>query len=90
MKKTLILKGLGKAKVRKIAREHIINRFNEFIDYQKQVSPETLRAYGYSEKAFTLHLSGEVDAYEGGLLPELGNDEYFTLEDLVSYLGGKI
>ena len=86
MKKTLILKGLGKAKVRKVAREHILYLFNEFIEYQK----ETRNVSGYREKEFRVHLSGEVDAYEGSLLPELGNDEYFDLEDLVSFLGGKI
>ena len=87
MKKTLILKGLGKAKVRQIARLAILEKFNEFIEYQEPVSPETLRVSGYREKAFTVHLGGEVAGYG---LPELGNDEYFTLEDLVLFGGGQI
>ena len=66
----LILKGLGKAKVRQIVKKHILNEFNEFLDYG-------------NSQVFQLHLGGYV--HESFGLPTMNEDDEFTLEELVDY-----
>ena len=72
--KLLILKGLGKAKVRNIIKQFLFHSFNEYLDYQ-------------SGGLFSLHLGGIVDGFG---LPEMPDDDYFTLEELTEFIGGKI
>ena len=69
----LILKGLGKAKVKRIIKSFIINDFNQFLDYG-------------NGQVFELHKGAMVDGFG---LPAM-DDEEFTLEELLDFLGNKI
>ena len=70
--KILILKGLGKAKVRCIIKNYMLLCFNESIEYNCE---------------FTFPLYQTI--YNNGL-PEVSDDDPFTIGELVEFLGGKI
>ena len=70
--KELILKGLGKAKVKRIIKLFLIDSFNECIGYHN---------------GFSVYFGGIVDGYG---LPEMDDDNPFTLDDLIEFVGGKI
>ena len=72
--KTLILKGLGKARVRKIVKQYMEHCFNLHLEY------------GHSE-AFTFPLYQTI---EGFGLPKMDEDNPFDVGELVEFLGGKI
>ena len=69
----LILKGLGKAKVKRIVKAFVLNDFNQFLDYGSQV--------------FELHKGAIVNGFG---LPAMNDDEEFTLDELLDFLGNKI
>ena len=71
----LILKGLGKAKVKRIIKSFIINDFNQFLDYG-------------NGQVFELHKGAYV--HESFGLPLMNEDDEFTLEELVEFVGNKI
>ena len=73
--KLLILKGLGKAKVRCILKNYMILCFNENMEYN-----------GYNVD-FTFPLNNTI--YENGL-PTVDDDSPFTIGELVEFVGGKI
>ena len=70
--KQLILKGLGKAKVKNIIKHYLIKCFNESIEYNVE---------------FTFPLYQTI--YNNGL-PEISEDDPFTIGELVEFVGGKI
>jgi len=70
----LILKGLGKAKVKKIVKSFVLDNFNEFLDYN-------------NGQVFELHKGAMVDGFG---LPTMDDAEEFTLEELLDFLGNKI
>ena len=70
----LILKGLGKAKVKRIVKAFVLNDFNQFLDYG-------------SSQVFELHKGAIV---EGFGLPTMNDGEEFTLDELLDFLGNKI
>ena len=69
--KTLILKGLGKAKVKRIVKQFLLHSFNECFEYGE----------------IRIHCGCIVDGFG---LPEMGDDDCFTLGELVEFLGGQI
>ena len=71
--KLLILKGLGKAKVRNIIKQFLFNSFNDCIEYGNGM--------------LELHFGSIIDGFG---LPEMPDDDYFTLEELTEFIGGKI
>ena len=73
--KLLILKGLGKAKVRCIIKNYMIKCFNENIEYN-----------GFNSE-FTFPLYQTI--YNNGL-PDVSDDDPFTIGELVDFIGGKI
>jgi len=72
--KQLILKGLGKAKVKRIIKSFIIDEFNTHLEYNHDV-------------AFTLPTYVTVMGFG---LPEMDEDNPFELEDLLIFIGKKI
>tara|TARA_Y100000593_G_C4301566_1_gene333641 strand:+ start:1079 stop:1303 length:225 start_codon:yes stop_codon:yes gene_type:complete len=71
----LILKGLGKAKVKKVIRAFLTSEFNEFLDCGNSL-------------AFEVHLGAVVDGRYG--LPNMDETDEFTLEELIDFVGNKI
>ena len=69
--KNLILKGLGKAKVKKIIKNFILEQFAEYIEFN----------HG---QTFELHPYCIVEGYG---LTELPDGEDFTLDELVEFAG---
>jgi len=69
----LILKGLGKAKVKRIVKAFVLYEFNEFLDYN-------------NGQVFELHKGAIVDGFG---LPAMEDDE-FTLDELLDFLGNRI
>ena len=76
--KLLILKGLGKAKVRCIIKNYMILCFNDSMEYNY------IKGDG-SEFTFPLYQT----IYNNGL-PEMPEDEPFTIGELVEFVGNKI
>ena len=74
--KTLILKGLGKAKVRSIIKAFMVQCFNDNIEYN---------APNYPPFTFPEH-----QTIEGYGLPELGLDDDWCVADLVEFVGHKL
>jgi len=74
--KQLILKGLGKAKVKRIIRNFMIEQFNIHLEY-----------YANTGESFSLPLYCTI---EGHGLPEVDCDDPFTFGELVEYVGNKI
>ena len=74
--KTLILKGLGKAKVRSIIKAFMVQCFNDNIEYN---------APNYPPFTFS-----EQQTIEGYGLPELGYDNDWCVADLVEFVGHKL
>ena len=72
--KQLILKGLGKAKVRKIIGAFMVQCFNEYTEY-------------HQGESFTFPLYQTI---EGTGLPEINEDDPFTVGELVEFLDNKI
>ena len=70
----LILKGLGKAKVKRIVKAFVLNDFNQFLDYG-------------SSQVFELHKGAIEDGFG---LPTMNDGEEFTLDELLDFLGNKI
>jgi|TARA_R110000824_G_scaffold230539_1_gene418216 hypothetical protein len=70
----LILKGLGKAKVKRTVKSFVLYGFNEFLDYD-------------NSQVFELHKGAIVDGFG---LPAMNDDEEFTLDELLDFLGNKI
>ena len=73
--KQLILKGLGKAKVKRIVKAFILYEFNQFLDYG-------------NNQVFELHKGAYIS--EGHGLPTMNEDDEFTLDELLDFLGNKI
>ena len=74
--KQLILKGLGKAKVRRAIKLFMISEFNNHLEYRHTKT-----------QTFTFPLYATI---EGFGLPEMDEDEPFTVGDLVEFLNNKI
>ena len=72
--KTLVLKGLGKAKVKRIIRNYIIDEFNLHLEYNH-------------EESFTFPLYCSIEGYG---LPEMDRDDPFMVEELVAFVNNKI
>ena len=72
--KELILKGLGKAKVRRIIKQYMIHCFSVHIEYEH-------------EEAFTFPLYQTI---EGFGLPVMDDDNDFSVGELVEFLNNKI
>ena len=70
----LILKGLGKAKVKRIVKAFVLNDFNQFLDYG-------------SSQVFELHKGAIIYGFG---LPTMPDGEEFTLDELLDFLGNKI
>ena len=78
--KQLILKGLGKAKVKRIVKAFILSEFNEFLDNGK---------VGASlSQVFELYTGAYV--HESFGLPTMNEDDEFTLDELLDFLGNEI
>tara|TARA_R110000737_G_scaffold44737_3_gene64994 strand:+ start:116 stop:580 length:465 start_codon:yes stop_codon:yes gene_type:complete len=72
--KQLILKGLGKAKVRKAIKLYLIDELNNHLDYNHSES-------------FIFYLGQTIEGYG---LPEMDEDDPFHVEDLINFLDNKI
>ena len=72
--KSLVLKGLGKAKVKRIIKSFMIDQFNNHLEYNH-------------EESFTFPLYQSIEGYG---LPEMDEDYPFLLDELVDYVGGKV
>ena len=72
--KQLILKGLGKAKVRKALKLYLIEQFNNHLEYNHSES-------------FTFPLYATIEGYG---LPEMDEDDPFVVGDLTDFLDNKI
>ena len=72
--KNLILKGLGKAKVRRIIRSFMVQCFNETIEW-------------YPERTFDFPLYQTI---EGFGLPEMDDDNPFSVGELMEFVDNKI
>jgi len=70
--KQLILKGLGKAKVKRIVKAFILSEFNQFLEYG-------------TKQVFELHIGAYVHESYG--LPTMNEDDEFTLDELLDFLG---
>jgi len=73
--KQLILKGLGKAKVKRIVKAFVLSEFNEYLNYGRKL-------------VFELHKGAYV--HESFGLPTMNEDDEFTLDELLDFLGNKI
>ena len=73
--KQLILKGLGKAKVKRTVKAFILSEFNQFLEYG-------------SNQVFELHKGAYV--HESFGLPTMNEDDEFTLDELLDFLGNRI
>tara|TARA_Y100000310_G_C20532538_1_gene739216 strand:+ start:283 stop:507 length:225 start_codon:yes stop_codon:yes gene_type:complete len=73
--KKLILKGLGKAKVRRIIKAFMVQCFNENIEYNG------------IETDFTFPMYQNIDGYG---LPDLGCDNDFSVGELMEFVDNKI
>jgi len=80
--KQLILKGLGKAKVKRIIRNFMIEQFNIHLEYYANDE-----YYANTGESFSLPLYCTI---EGHGLPEVDCDDPFTFGELVEYVGNKI
>ena len=74
--KQLILKGLGKAKVKRIVKAYVLYEFNEFIS--------DIMTYGDNDQVFQLHIGAIVQGFG---LPEMDDFNEFTLDELLDFLG---
>ena len=72
--KGLVLKGLGKAKVKRIIRNYMTDQFNLHLEYNHSES-------------FTFPLYQSIEGYG---LPEMDRDEPFMVEELVAFVNNKI
>ena len=72
--KQLILKGLGKAKVRKAIKLYLIDEFNNHLEYNHS-------------QYFDFYLGQTIEGYG---LPEMDEDYPFYVEDLINFLDNKI
>ena len=78
--KHLILKGLGKAKVKRILKLFIIDSFNSYLEYGK------VQRYDFSVPLYVTIYNENGGTYG---LPDL-EDDPFTVGELVEFIGGKI
>ena len=74
--KQLILKGLGKDKVKRIVKAYVLYEFNEFIS--------DIMTYGDNDQVFKLHIGSSVQGFG---LPEMNDFNEFTLDELLGFLG---
>tara|TARA_R100001377_G_scaffold84647_1_gene68668 strand:- start:105 stop:326 length:222 start_codon:yes stop_codon:yes gene_type:complete len=72
--KQLILKGLGKTKVRKAIKLYLIDELNNHLEYNHSES-------------FIFYLEQTIEGYG---LPEMDEDYPFYVEDLINFLDNKI
>ena len=72
--KYLVLKGLGKAKVKRIVRNYMIDQFNLHLEYNHSES-------------FTFPLHCTIEGYG---LPEMDEDDPFIIDELVTFVNNKI
>ena len=87
--KKLILKGLGKAKVKKILKLFLIDTFNDHLERNINLEKNTV-FYGNEVFEFPLYCTVRNDMGETYGLPDLGEDDDFQVQDLVEFVGGKI
>ena len=80
--KHLILKGLGKAKVKRILKLFIIDSFNSYLEISK--NPD--KRYDFSVPLYVTIYNENGGTYG---LPDI-EDDPFTVGELADFVGGKI